>query len=139
MTLCTAVIDTGVDWDHPDLAANIWTNEGEIAGDSLDNDGNGYIDDAGDGILLRLIPVQCTTGKTLLHLIMIPWMFKDMELTVQELSGQSPITGFGITGVTWNCKVMAVRAGYKDTSGKGPCSILIFPPQSSMQLTVEQT
>ena len=29
-----AVIDTGVDWNHPDLAANIWTNEGEIAGDS---------------------------------------------------------------------------------------------------------
>ena len=40
-----AVVDTGVDWDHPDLAANIWTNEDEIAGDSLDNDGNGYTDD----------------------------------------------------------------------------------------------
>jgi len=45
-----AVIGTGVEIDHPDLAANIWTNEGEMPGDTIDNDGidndgNGYIDD----------------------------------------------------------------------------------------------
>lgn len=40
-----AVIDTGVDYNHPDLAANMWTNPGEIAGDGIDNDGNGVIDD----------------------------------------------------------------------------------------------
>jgi serine protease len=39
------VIDTGVDHTHPDLMANIWSNPGEIAGDGIDNDGNGYIDD----------------------------------------------------------------------------------------------
>ena len=41
----TAVIDTGVDYNHPDLKANMWTNAGEIAGDGIDNDGNGVIDD----------------------------------------------------------------------------------------------
>jgi subtilisin family serine protease len=40
-----AVIDTGVDYTHPDLAPNIWVNSGEIAGDGIDNDGNGYVDD----------------------------------------------------------------------------------------------
>jgi subtilisin family serine protease len=40
-----AVVDTGVDYTHPDLDANIWTNPGEIAGDAIDNDGNGFIDD----------------------------------------------------------------------------------------------
>ncbi len=40
-----AVIDTGVDWTHADLDTNIWTNPGEIAGDGIDNDGNGLIDD----------------------------------------------------------------------------------------------
>ena len=40
-----AVIDTGTDLTHPDLAPNLWTNPGETAGDGIDNDGNGYIDD----------------------------------------------------------------------------------------------
>ena len=39
------VIDSGVDYAHPDLAANVWTNPGETAGDGVDNDGNGYVDD----------------------------------------------------------------------------------------------
>ncbi|MDO8335357.1 MAG: S8 family peptidase, partial [Candidatus Saccharibacteria bacterium] len=40
-----AVIDTGVDYAHEDLAANIWTNAGEIPGNGIDDDSNGYIDD----------------------------------------------------------------------------------------------
>jgi subtilisin family serine protease len=40
-----AVADTGVDYNHEDLAANIWRNSGETPGDRFDNDGNGYIDD----------------------------------------------------------------------------------------------
>ncbi len=40
-----AVIDGGVDISHEDLAANIWTNEKEIAGNGIDDDKNGYIDD----------------------------------------------------------------------------------------------
>lgn len=40
-----AVLDTGVDYTHPDLDDNIFLNTGEIAGDGIDNDGNGYVDD----------------------------------------------------------------------------------------------
>ena len=40
-----AVMDTGLDTSHPDIAANLWTNSGEKAGNGLDDDGNGYIDD----------------------------------------------------------------------------------------------
>jgi len=40
-----AVIDTGVDINHPELKDSIWVNEGEIPGDGIDNDNNGYIDD----------------------------------------------------------------------------------------------
>ncbi|MBI1920293.1 MAG: S8 family serine peptidase [Geobacter sp.] len=40
-----AVVDTGVDYTHPDLAANLWSNGGEIAGNGLDDDNNGFVDD----------------------------------------------------------------------------------------------
>lgn len=40
-----AVIDQGVKPDHEDLAANMWVNKGEIPGNGIDDDGNGYIDD----------------------------------------------------------------------------------------------
>jgi len=40
-----AIVDQGVRYDHPDLAANMWINEGEIPGNGIDDDNNGYIDD----------------------------------------------------------------------------------------------
>lgn len=47
--ITVAVIDTGIDYNHEDLAENIWTNPGETGGgketDGVDNDGNGYVDD----------------------------------------------------------------------------------------------
>jgi thermitase len=43
--IVVAVIDTGIDYNHPDLKSNIWVNEKEIAGNNIDDDGNGYIDD----------------------------------------------------------------------------------------------
>jgi subtilisin family serine protease len=44
-SIVVGVIDEGIDYNHPDLAANIWTNPGEVPGDGIDNDGNGYADD----------------------------------------------------------------------------------------------
>ncbi|MBK7525712.1 MAG: S8 family serine peptidase [Saprospiraceae bacterium] len=40
-----AIIDSGIDFDHEDLAENMWVNPGEIAGNGKDDDGNGYMDD----------------------------------------------------------------------------------------------
>jgi subtilisin family serine protease len=44
-SVVVADIDTGVDYEHPDLATNMWTNPGEIAANGVDDDANGYIDD----------------------------------------------------------------------------------------------
>lgn len=43
--LIVAVIDTGVQPTHPDITANLWVNPGEIAGNSIDDEGNGFVDD----------------------------------------------------------------------------------------------
>jgi subtilisin family serine protease len=40
-----AVVDTGVDYNHPDLDGNIWTNPGEVPANNIDDDDNGYVDD----------------------------------------------------------------------------------------------
>ena len=44
-TITVAVIDTGIDYEHPDLSSNIWINSGEIPDNGIDDDGNGFIDD----------------------------------------------------------------------------------------------
>ena len=43
--IVVGVVDTGVDYTHEDLAANMWTNPGEVAGNGIDDDGNGVVDD----------------------------------------------------------------------------------------------
>jgi len=44
-TVTIAVVDSGCDMDHPDLVSKIWINPGEIPGNEVDDDGNGYVDD----------------------------------------------------------------------------------------------
>lgn len=43
--IIVAVVDSGVNHAHPDLASRMWVNPGEIPGDGIDNDGNGWVDD----------------------------------------------------------------------------------------------
>ena len=58
-SIIVAVLDEGVMWNHPDLAANMWVNEDEEYGSKEDNDGNGYAGDRYGYNFVKNSPVIC--------------------------------------------------------------------------------
>ena len=90
-----AVIDTGIDYNHPDLKANLWVNSGEVAGDGIDNDGNGVIDD------VYGYNAQANTGN--------PLDGHSHGTHCAGTIGAVGNNGMGVTGVMQNARIMAVK------------------------------
>jgi len=98
-----ANIDSGVNMNHPDIAANIWTNPGEIAGNAIDDDGNGYIDDING------------------------WNFVSGNNNPTDDNGHGTHTagstgavgnnGVGVSGVAWQCKLVPLK--FLNSAGSG--------------------
>ncbi|MBC7389300.1 MAG: S8 family serine peptidase [Opitutaceae bacterium] len=64
-TVIVGIIDSGVDTDHEDIKDNIWVNSKEIAGNGVDDDKNGYIDDINGWSFLSNTKDQCIDRETL--------------------------------------------------------------------------
>lgn len=107
-----AIIDTGVDIDHPDLKANIWRNTDEIPNDKIDNDNNGYVDDVQGWDFLDnnnnprpKIKTGFTEGAVVHGTI------------VAGAAGAIGNNEIGSSGVAWDVSLMPLRA--LDHTGSG--------------------
>jgi len=101
-----AIVNTGVDLDHPELGAKIWTNPDEIPGNGFDDDGNGYIDDA--------------RGWDFVNGDDDPHDDHGFGTFVATVAAAEANNSFGIAGISWGAKVMTVKVlnaegrGYSD-------------------------
>jgi subtilisin family serine protease len=94
--IVVAVIDTGVNYRHPDIAANMWINPGEIAGNRQDDDGNGFVDDVRgwDFVANRNDPRDRNGHGT------------HVAGTIAAVGNN----GKGVVGMAWQARIMPVRA-----------------------------
>jgi len=104
--IAIAILDTGVDLNHPDLAANLWQNFGEIAGNGVDDDGNGYVDDR--------------RGWDVIHHDGYPMDDHGHGTHVAGIAGAVGNNGVGVAGVLWRCRIMPVKV--LNSSGSGTYS-----------------
>jgi subtilisin family serine protease len=94
--IIVAVIDTGVDYNHPDLAANMWTNSREIPGNGVDDDRNGYVDD------VRGIDAITNSGN--------PMDDHGHGTHVAGIIAAQANNNAGVVGVAYNTQIMALKA-----------------------------
>ncbi|HRF42597.1 MAG TPA: S8 family serine peptidase, partial [Saprospiraceae bacterium] len=110
--IVVAVLDTGIDWSHPDFAGAIYSNSAEIPGNGLDDDDNGFVDD--------------------IH----GWNFENNNSNINDLSGTQSFHGhgtrvsgiigaqlnnsIGIAGIGGGIRIMPVKVG-----SEGPLSSIV--------------
>lgn len=114
--IIVAVLDTGIDYSHDDLAGNMWVNPGETPGNGTDDDGNGVVDDI----------YGANFGGTSPGNPMDDDIADSHGTHVAGIIGAVGNNGVGVSGVNWGVRLMAVKflhgsagEGYTDDAVSG--------------------
>ena len=103
-----AIIDSGTDWEHPDLRDNIWTNEAEINGTArVDDDGNGFVDDFRGWDFANNDNNPTNQPSSL-------YAYEHGTVTAGLASARTN-NNLMVSGVAWNCTIMALKHGEDNT------------------------
>ena len=97
------VIDSGVDYTHEDLAANMWINPGEVAGNGIDDDGNGFVDDI--------------HGWDFAYGDNDPMDVRSHGTHCAGVIAATSDNGVGVSGINWSGSIMALK--FLDDTGRG--------------------
>ena len=89
------VIDTGIDYTHEDIAANMWVHPGEVPGNGIDDDGNGFVDDI--------------HGWDFANDDNDPYDDGDHGTHVSGTIAAVGDNGIGVAGVSWSAQLMALK------------------------------
>jgi subtilisin family serine protease len=98
-----AILDTGLDYEHVDLAANVFINAADCNGDGVDDDGNGYVDDC--------------YGIDFFNEDSDPWDDNGHGTHVAGTIGATGNNGIGVTGVNWSVRLLPCK--FLDYFGRG--------------------
>jgi hypothetical protein len=118
-----AVIDTGIDLNHPEFAGNLWVNPGEVPGNGVDDDGNGYVDDVRgwDFVSDDNLPADDNSHGT------------HCAGTIGALGNN----GAGVAGVCWQVSLVALK--FLNASGNGSLSDAVEAIAYATRLGVRAT
>ena len=117
-----AVIDTGIKYTHEDLAANMWTNTGEIPNNGVDDDNNGFVDDY-HGYDFRFNDSN-------------PDDEHGHGTHVAGTIGAVGNNSLGVTGVNWNVRLMGIKI--YSSSGFGTTSAMLINAYNYVRLMKER-
>ena len=117
-----AVIDTGVNYRHPDLAGSMWVNRGEVPGNRMDDDGNGHVDDV--------------HGIDTLNHDSDPMDDNGHGTHTAGIVGAQGNNGIGAVGVAWNPQIVACK--FLDATGTGYDAAAIACLEYLMDLKVNR-
>ncbi|MGB0757151.1 MAG: S8 family serine peptidase [Patescibacteria group bacterium] len=112
--IVVAVLDTGVDINHPDLRDNIWVNTSEIPYDQIDNDRNGYTDDFYGWNFLE------NNNNVIPDVADAEFSAAQHGTIIAGVIGARGANGVGVAGMAWQIKIMPIKV--LNNQGNGDAS-----------------